>query len=188
MTTPRPRRCEICNDGLYGDEDIDILIKRICMPSLSPGTAGAKEAYGIVIIGNDACINIPPDALKRYGIEQNSLVLLTSTRKGESGFAIINSIKAQKTVFNKILKEISQMSGILNKNGRYYVITNIQNGKIFLNPEMMAAFNLKTGDKLLVIKSTTVAMSLSLVDTWKKKFKEYGLTEAITNIDHLEIY
>ena len=40
------------------------------MPSLSPGTPGTKEAYGISIIRDDISITIPPKAFKHYGLAE----------------------------------------------------------------------------------------------------------------------
>lgn len=45
------------------------------MPSLSPGTPGAKEAYGISIIRDEMSINIPPKAFARYKLKENDVVL-----------------------------------------------------------------------------------------------------------------
>jgi hypothetical protein len=52
----------------------------------------------------------------------------------------------------------------------------------------MEACNLKIGDKLLVIKSTTIAMSFSPVEIWKIKFLKRGFTEAVKNLEKLDIF
>jgi bifunctional DNA-binding transcriptional regulator/antitoxin component of YhaV-PrlF toxin-antitoxin module len=158
------------------------------MPSLSPGTPGAKEAYGISIIREDYSICIPPKALKRYNIANDDIVLLTSTRKGEGGLAILNYEKAKQSVFNEIINKIKDINLLVYERSRPYALTNVLNDRIILNQEFIDAFNLKIGDKLVVIKSTTVSMSFSPIEIWKEKFKKRGFLDAIRNIDKLEIY
>lgn len=66
------------------------------MPSLSPGTPGTKEAYGISIIRDDLSITIPPKACEHYGLADDRLMVVKSTtidwtsipkveHKGETG-------------------------------------------------------------------------------------------------------
>lgn len=38
----------------------------------------------------------------------------------------------------------------------------------------------------MVVKSTTLTMSYTLVETWKKKFESHGFYEAIENMKKLE--
>lgn len=64
-------------------------------------------------------------------------------------------------------------------------MTKINNESVFLNNEMLSAFNLKIGDKLMVVKSTTIAMSFTPVEIWKEKFKKRGLLDTIKNMDLL---
>lgn len=158
------------------------------MPSLSPGTPGAKEAYGISTIRADYSICIPPKALKRYNIANDDLVLLTSTRKGEGGLAVLNYTKAKQTVFNEIISKINDIDVLVYEKSRSYAITKVLQDRIFLNHDLIEAFNLKIGDKLVVIKSTTVAMSFSPVEIWKEKFLKRGFLDSIRNLDKLEIF
>jgi len=158
------------------------------MPSLSPGTPGAKEAYGISIIREDFSICIPPKAFQRYQLANNDLVLLTSTRIEEPGLAILNYHKAYKSVFKKIIDKIELTDSPIWEKSRPYVLTKVKNSKVFLNKAILDAFNLKPRDRLLVIKSTTVSMCYSPVEVWKRKFIKRGFTEAIENLSKLEIF
>ncbi|MBN1416138.1 MAG: hypothetical protein JW973_13635 [Bacteroidales bacterium] len=158
------------------------------MPSLSPGTPGAKEAYGISVIRNDLSITIPPKAFKRYGLSDNAIVLLSSTRMGEAGLAILNKEKAYQSVFKDIIDRITALNSIMINNKRIFALTQVIDGKVFLTESMLKAFHLKTGDRLIVIKSTTTTMSYTPVGIWKRKFKQRGFLEAIENIKKLEVY
>jgi hypothetical protein len=80
------------------------------MPSLSPGTPGTKEAYGICIIRDDLSITIPPKAFKHHGLADSDVVLLTTTHIGEGGIGILNREKAYKSVFKKFIDRIDQIN------------------------------------------------------------------------------
>ncbi len=158
------------------------------MPSLSPGTPGAKEAYGISVIKDDLSITIPPKAFKRYGLSDKTVVLLSSTRIGEAGLGILNKEKAYQSVFKKIIDRIASLNTIFVNNKRVFALTQVIDGKIFLTPELLNAYHLKIGDRLVVVKSTTIAMSYSPVEVWKKKFESRGFYEAIENMKKLEVF
>lgn len=158
------------------------------MPSLSPGTSGAKEAYGISILREDLMIQIPPKALKRYNLADNDPVLLTSTRPGERGFANLNLEKAGKSIFKKVIDEIVGHDMVYWKNSRPYAITKVVNERISFNKELIDAFDLQPGERYLIIKSTTLAMSYTPVAIWKVKFEKIGFYESIKNMDSLEVF
>lgn len=156
------------------------------MPSLMPGMPGTKETYGISIIKDNFSITIPPKAFERYGISNNDLVLLSTTHIGEGGLSILIKEKAYKTVFKRIIDKIENLNSIILEKNKAYTLTKIKEGKIFLNNDLLKAFNLKTGDKLMVVKSTTIAMSYTPIEIWKKKFEERGLFEAVENMKTLK--
>jgi bifunctional DNA-binding transcriptional regulator/antitoxin component of YhaV-PrlF toxin-antitoxin module len=158
------------------------------MPSLSPGTPGTKEAYGISIIRDDLSITIPPKAFKHYGIADGEIVLLTTTHIGEGGIGILNREKAYKSVFKKFIDLIDQMNTFIENKNRYYALTQISSGKVFLTKELLNVFNLKKGDRLMVVKSTTVTMSFTPIEIWKRKFEQRGLFEAVENMKKLEVF
>ncbi len=117
------------------------------MPSLSPGTPGAKEAYGISILREDFTIQIPPKALKRYLLADNELVLLTSTRPGERGFAIMNLGKAEQSIFKKAIDRIDGIDLVRSINSWPYLITKVKNSKIYFNMDIVKAFDLEIGER-----------------------------------------
>ncbi len=159
------------------------------MPSLSPGVSGAKEVYGISVLKEDNSIIIPPKAFLRYKLDYHCPVLLTSTREGECGFAILNIDKAKETVFKKIIDKIEITDKAYLVNSRPYAITKVQeNSFIKFNSEILKAFELKAGEKYIVIKSTTVTMSFTPIAIFKEKLSAHGFLDAIKNIEKLEIF
>lgn len=158
------------------------------MPGLSPGTPGAKEAYGISILREDLSIQIPPKAFRRYNLADNESVLLTSTRHDERGFAVMNLEKAKLSVFKKVIDKIDGIDQVYRINSRPYLITKVKNSKIYFDKDIVEGLDLEIGERYLIIKSTTMAMSYTPVDIWKRKFEKEGFLESIKNIDSLEIF
>lgn len=153
-----------------------------------PGTPGTKEAYGIAVIRDDYSIAIPPKAMKRYELSDGDVVLLSTTHRGEGGLAILNKNKAESSVFAKFIDKMDKTDQVFRFNNKAYVLTGVVNGRIILNDNILHAYHLKKNDKLMIVKSTTVAISYTPVEIWKKKFEKHGFDEAIRNMEKLEIF
>jgi hypothetical protein len=158
------------------------------MPSLEPGKPGAKEAYGISIVGRDGSIRIPPMAFARYELNAGDLAVVVTTHRGEGGFALLNKTRAEATVFGKYIRQLEKPDVACWFQGKAYALTRVDLGTIRLAPELLEAYQLKTGNQLMVVKSTTVAMSFTPAAIWKEKLSIRGLTEAVANIDKLELF
>ncbi len=158
------------------------------MPILSPGGSKAKEAYGISVIKENKSVIIPPKGLERYNLHNNDVVLLSSTKEGECGFVIMNIHKANDTVFRKVIEKISKIDEPVFIKSRPYAITDIKNGKIYFNDDILKAFELKIEDRFVVIKSTTVTMSFNSIDIFKEKIKSHDFYESVNNIDKLDVF
>jgi len=158
------------------------------MPSLMPEMPGTKEAYGLSLIHNDFTVKIPPKALEKYNIVNGDILFLLTTHKGEGGFALIKKVNARKSVFNKFLNKIDDFNSVMWFNKKAYVTTQYTNDKIVLTKEILNAFDLKIGNKLMSVKSTTITLSFTPKDIWSKKFLMRGLDEASDNIEKLEIF
>ncbi len=156
------------------------------MPSLSPGTAGAKEAFGISVIRDDYTLRIPPKPIAHYRIDNPDIVLLTTGHVGGSGFGLIKKETAKRSVFWKRAEQLKTVNELRWFEKRAYVMLDINDGVIRLNDEILNAFYLKIGDRLVSVKSTTVTMSLTPDGVWEKNFEKHGFTEAIKNLKKLK--
>ncbi|ODS35634.1 MAG: hypothetical protein A7316_00725 [Candidatus Altiarchaeales archaeon WOR_SM1_86-2] len=156
------------------------------MPSLMPGMPGTKEVYGISVIREYLRIKIPPKAFERYGLTNGGLVVLTTTHKGEGGFALLNKKRTEAAVFERYISQMSEIDTVYWFNDKAYVLTQVSGGELCLTPEILEAFHLRENDNLMVVKSTTVAMSYTPIEIWKEKFTKRGLYEAIENMSKLE--
>lgn len=158
------------------------------MPSLMPGTPGTKEAYGIAVVSEAGCIAIPPKPMERYGLSDGDFVLLCTTHRGEGGLAILNKEKAENSVFGKYIGLMNQTDEVFYFNDKAYTLTQIRNGSVRLTPDMLSAYHLKINDRLMMVKSTTMAISYTPIEIWKEKFRKYGMDEAIENMEKLEVF
>lgn len=158
------------------------------MPSLMPGTAGAKEAYGISLVRSDLSLTIPPKALGQYEISDNDWVVLTTTPRGEGGFALLNKDRAEASVFGNYISRLEKPDTPYWFQEKAYCLTRVRDGGIHMTSRMLDAFHLNKGDRLMVVKGSTIAMSFTPVELWKEKFLERGLTEAVENMSKLEVF
>jgi hypothetical protein len=158
------------------------------MPSLMPGTPGTKEAFGISKIKDDLTLRVPPKAISHYKISELDYVILITGHIGESGFGMARKETALKSVFKKFVSEIKNLEEVYWFNGRAFVMLEINKDVIKLNEDILKAFFLNVGYRLLVVKSTTVTMSFVPVEIWRHSFEQHGFYEAIENMKKLEEY
>ena len=158
------------------------------MPSLDPGRPGTKEAYGISIVAPDGAIRIPPKAFAHYRFLAGDLAVAGTTHRGEPGFALLNKERAEATVFQKYVSQLDQLDVVQEFQGKAYGLLRVGAGSIRLAPALLHAFHLAPGDRLMSVKSTTIALSFTPVEIWKRKFLQRGLQTAAANLNQLEVY
>lgn len=158
------------------------------MPSLSPGMPGTKEAYGISVVAPDGTVRIPPKAFAHYRFRAGELAVAATTHRSEPGFALLNKARAEATVFGKIIAQLDASGEIRRFQDKAYAFVRVGDGAIRLAPERLAAFHLQPGDRLMSVKSTTIALSFTPAEIWQEKFRRRGLAEAAANVDRLEVY
>ena len=158
------------------------------MPSLDPGKPGTKEAYGISVVGPDGIVRIPPKAFAHYLFREGELAVAVTTHRGEPGFALLNKTRAEATVFQKYVAQLETPDEIRQFQDKAYALVRVGAGAIRLAPELLAAFHLKPGDRLMSVKSTTVALSFTPAEIWQEKFRKRGLAAAAANVDRLAVY
>ncbi len=158
------------------------------MPSLDPGKPGTKETYGISVVALDGTLRIPPKAVAHYQFRAGDLAVAVTMHRDETGFALLNKARAEATVFRKCVAQLETPDEIRQFQDKAYALVRVGAGAIRLAPEPLAAFHLKPGDRLMSVKSTTVALSFTPVDILKAKFLQRGLTHAVANMDKLDIF
>ena len=158
------------------------------MPSLEPGKPGTKEAYGLSVVAPDGTVRIPPKAFAHYRFQSGELAVATTTHRGEPGFALLNKARAEATVFQKYVAQLERPDEIRRFQDKAYALVRAGSGTIQLAPALLAAFHLKPGDRLMSVKSTTVALSFTPAEIWQDKVRRRGLFIAAANIDRLDVF
>lgn len=158
------------------------------MPNLMPGKPGTKEAFGISILNDNLTLRIPLKALAHYDILNTDHIILVTGHRGKSGFGLIKKTTGLKSVFGKFIKQLEFIEKLYSFNNRTYVLLKIINGTITLNENILEAYYIKIGERLLVVKSTTTTMSFTPVEIWIANFKKHGFYEAIQNLNKLEVF
>lgn len=158
------------------------------MPSLQPGTPGTKEVFGLSLIREGGWIALPPGAVDHYGLADGDSLLLITTHHGEGGFAVARSQRAAQSVFARFMDGIASMDEASWQKGKAYALTGFSAGKIRLRSEILKTYHLETGQRLMVVKSTTVVKSCTPVEIWERKFAERGLRVAVENMKRLDLY
>ncbi len=158
------------------------------MPSLDPGKPGTKEAYGISVVGPDGTVRIPPKAFAHYRFRAGELAVAVTTHRGEPGFALLNKARAEATVFQKYVAQLERPDEVRRFQDKAYALVRTGAGAIQLAPALLAAFRLKPGDRLMSVKSTTVALSFTPAAIWQEKFRARGLVVAAANVERLDVY
>ena len=128
-----------------------------------------KHVYGWSIIREDNTLYFPPDIIKEYSLEKNSDIILFTASKISGGFCIskldtLKSSKLSKIIKdNPILEDGDNIGQIIKYKGKNYCHLEMTNQyNIKLNAEMMEHFNLKPGDKLLIIRGSNIAFDCIL--------------------------
>lgn len=158
------------------------------MPSLHPGLPGTKEAYGLSLIREGGQVVLPPKAIAHYGLEDGDQVLLITTHRGEGGFAISRRQTAARSVFAQFMAQLSAPESVAWFKDKAYVLTGFTADGICLTPEMLDAYHVAVGQRLMIIKSTTIVMSCTPLEIWVRKFTQRGMTIAVENAHKLEIF
>lgn len=158
------------------------------MPNLMPGKPGTKEAFGISKVHDDYTIVIPPKAIQHYQISDSDYILLITGQRGKAGLGMIRIKTGLNSIFKKYIEKVKQVEKVYWMDDRAFVMLKIKKGSVKTNLDILKAFLIDIGDCLLVVKSTTVTMSFTPVETWKEIFKKHGFMEAIENMKKLEIF
>lgn len=158
------------------------------MPSLHPGLAGAKEVYGLSLIREGGRVILPPKAVAHYGLVEGDTVLLITTHRGEGGFAVSRQQTAACSVFARFTAQLAVPNTVYWFDTKAYALTGFTAGGVRLTPELLDAYHVQVGQRLMIVKSTTVAMSCTPVEIWERKFAQRGMLIEIENVQKLDVY
>jgi hypothetical protein len=119
-------------------------------------------------IKSDFSIQFPIEVINEYDICSEDKVFLITGSKTTGGFAVSKKAFMEKSIFNNIFIVYNDLGNYKTREGdflkykdRKYTWIPINNeGKIFLNQDILSSLSLKINGILLSIKSSNIAFMM----------------------------
>ena len=147
------------------------------MPQMNKG---GKYIFGWSVIHENGEITFPITAVEEYKLQGENFVYIVSGSKQTGGFCVMSEPLLSRSKLQHILKENQtladrnlQEGALISYKGRKYGWLTLKNGGVRLSDSLMQALDIKTGDKLLAIRSSDIAFTLGVRGTLIQKAHEY---------------
>ncbi len=160
------------------------------MPQLNKG---GKYVFGLSIISSDNKIQLPPELLLQYPVNQEERIIIFTGSKITGGFCVTSRRFLSDSKLGHILDDCPSLSEYIIREGEFirykgrgYAWVYISPaGTIQLTEEAMNYLGLSTGDKLMSIKSSDIAFTMGAkgplmdrVQTYAGNINEYSVSPA----------
>ena len=149
---------------------------------------GGKFIFGKSLIRDDGTLRFPKQAIEEYNITAEGKIYLFTGSKSTGGFCVTRKGLLAPSKLGHILTEMpelndytAQQGAFIKYKGRSYAWLDISgDGQIILTGEMMDFLKLKSGMKLLSIRSSDIAFTMGA----------YGrlVEESIKHEDEISIF
>ena len=131
---------------------------------------GGKYVFGWSIIKNDFSIQFPIEAINEYDICSEGKVFLITGSKTTGGFTVSKKSFMENSIFNNVFIEYNDLGNYKTREGdffqykgRKYTWVTINNeGKVFLNKDILNNLSLKINDRLLSIRGSNIAFVMGV--------------------------
>jgi hypothetical protein len=147
----------------YGDGNSAIIC---AMPQLEKG---GKFVFGWCRIRQDGSVLLPPQAGQEYDFNAGDEIILMSGSKTSGGFGITRKSWLEKSKLSVILKNnpgladssLAEGQPVMYKGRNYCRFILDKDGRFFLSPNALEAYEIKPGDSLLSIRSSDIAIGMA---------------------------
>lgn len=132
------------------------------MPQMNKG---GKFIFGKSLIREDGVLQFPEQAIQEYDITTEGRIYLITGSKKTGGFCVTRKGLLALSKLGHILSELNDYSvkqgEFIKYKGRSYSWVEISDdGKIVLTDEMLSFLKIKSGMKLLSIRSSDIAFTM----------------------------
>ena len=132
------------------------------MPQMNKG---GKFIFGKSLIREDGVLQFPEQAIQEYDITAEGRIYLITGSKKTGGFCVTRKGLLALSKLGHILSELNDYSvkqgEFIKYKGRSYSWVEISDdGKIVLTDEMLSFLKIKSGMKLLSIRSSDIAFTM----------------------------
>ena len=147
------------------------------MPQMSKG---GKYIFGWSEIREDGALIFPLPAVEEYKLHQEQYIFIVSGSKQTGGFCVMSEPLLSRSILNHILKENPRLadrtlkeSELISYKGRKYGWLTLKDNGVHISPSLMQTLDIKTGDKLLAIRSSDIAFTMGAKGSLIQKANEY---------------
>jgi bifunctional DNA-binding transcriptional regulator/antitoxin component of YhaV-PrlF toxin-antitoxin module len=136
------------------------------MPQL---VKGGKYTFGWTRVGNTGRITIPPEALEEYQLKESVKLLLIPGSRTSGGFGLGRRESIGESQLGNLLNvfDVLEESPVAEgefteRKGKPYGWVALREGGVTIPPETLKKFGIETGDKLLVIRGSGLAVGFAV--------------------------
>ena len=147
------------------------------MPQMSKG---GKYIFGWSEIREDGALIFPTPAVEEYKLHQEQYIYIVSGSKQTGGFCVMSEPLLSLSKLNHILKENPRLADrtlkegeLISYKGRKYGWLTLKDNGVCLSASLMQMLDIKTGDKLLAIRSSNIAFTMGAKGSLIQKANEY---------------
>ena len=147
------------------------------MPQMNKG---GKYIFGWVQIREHGEITFPAQAIEEYKLQKERYIYIVSGSKQTGGFCVMSEPLLSRSKLNHILKENPRLADrtlkegeLISYKGRKYGWLTLKDNGVRLSESLMQMLDIKTGDKLLAIRSSNIAFTMGAKGLLIQKANEY---------------
>jgi bifunctional DNA-binding transcriptional regulator/antitoxin component of YhaV-PrlF toxin-antitoxin module len=130
---------------------------------------GGKHVFGWSRVRDCGQILIPPEAVREYNLEDaDGLVVLPGSRRS-GGFGLSSREAIRRSFLEVVLEDHPELGEfrvpegeVVEHEGRPYCWAALRQGTVRLPAETLAKYGVKTGDRLLVIRGSGLAVGFAV--------------------------
>ena len=125
------------------------------MPQLAKG---GKWTFGWSEVSATGTISIPPEAFREYAFHDGEEVVLMSGSRTSGGFALTTHSRLRNSKLSPLEEGLSGTGTIKHGNRMFHHTTINTGGTLNVQSPILDAYGIKTGDSLLVIRGSGLAL------------------------------
>lgn len=134
------------------------------MPQMSKG---GKYIFGWSVIRENGTLIFPVPAVEEYTLQKEQYIYIVSGSKQTGGFCVMTEPLLSRSKLRHILQENPNLADrtlkegeLISYKGRKYGWLSLKDNGVYISPSLMQTLDIKSGDKLLAIRSSNIAFTM----------------------------
>ncbi|MGP1577783.1 MAG: hypothetical protein ACTTH7_09975 [Treponema sp.] len=141
------------------------------MPQMSKG---GKYIFGWSVIRENGTLIFPVPAVEEYTLQKEQYIYIVSGSKQTGGFCVMTEPLLSRSKLRHILQENPNLADrtlkegeLISYKGRKYGWLSLKDNGVYISPSLMQTLDIKSGDKLLAIRSSNIAFTMGAKSSLK---------------------